>query len=78
MKDKFIRLGTPFIIVMYILGPIDNLIRNIFIWGFPIKNFVYAASPGPLWFAGWLLIFNQAYVWTEHETAWKKEWMKST
>jgi len=58
IKDKFVRLGGPFLLVALIFYPL------LYLWcyayaGYPLKwNRI---SFGPLWFVFWLLIFSCLY-----------------
>ena len=65
LADKFIRLGIPFLVYSYVLGPVLGLMVHRF-----AKQEGYAynptPNPGPLWFAAWLLVFNGVYALTDH------------
>ena len=62
MFDKFYRLGIPFVVHTYILGPLVDAARNSYFLGDQnADKFVYAPNPGPTWFLFWLLIFNSLY-----------------
>ena len=67
LADKFKRLGIPFSIYFWILGPINNLlVDQIFIGenmadGEKKSSSYYSNDAGPCWFVAWLLIFNVLY-----------------
>eukprot|EP01084_Bolivina_argentea_P300324 517831_1 len=64
LRDKFKRLGIPFIIYQLILGPfVGFLINGVFI---KHNSYSYGADAGPCWFLLWLLIFNTCYVLIDH------------
>ena len=70
LRDKFIRLGWPFIIYMFILQPLGTSIIQLNCFGSleNLKNALFLGA-GPTWFAAWLLIFNSIYAVTDHSAA---------
>ncbi len=69
MKDKFKRLGIPYVFFALVLNAcLFALIYAIAPGATEISAGIYTPSPGPLWFVGWLLVFNFAYSVTDHST----------
>lgn len=60
LRDKFKRLGLPYLTFFLILGPALAFI----VQAVTDKPFAYSPGPGQCWFLGWppLLIFCIAYV----------------
>eukprot|EP01084_Bolivina_argentea_P104962 187900_1 len=58
LKDKFQRLGIPYLIWLLIIGPLVNIFLNKV-----IRNCSYSYHPDPqhCWFLAWLLVFNYCY-----------------
>ena len=65
LADKFIRLGIPFLVFSYVLGPLLGLMVQHFEKR-EVVRYNSTPNPGPLWFAGWLLVFNSVYAVTDH------------
>lgn len=59
LKDRFNRLGIPFIFATYAMIPL-----MIFaVAKFCDFKYKYVPMAGQMWFAGWLLLFTVTYVW---------------
>lgn len=79
LKDKFKRLGIPFLAVSWVLFPL-LILSSIFmindLGSVSGKNnnnsitdiwwYALIPNPGPLWFVGWLCIFNTIYASVDH------------
>ena len=65
LADKFIRLGIPFMVFSYVLGPVLGSMVQLFEKR-EVVRYNPTPYPGPLWFAGWLLVFNGVYALTDH------------
>ena len=73
LKDKFKRLGVPFIVYTFILGPsLDAAIHYKFVSS--TDTWVYLPNWGPCWFLAWLLIFNSCYVLIDSQ---QPNWMQA-
>jgi len=77
LKDKFKRLGIPYVLVSIMWFPLCMftsflMIKNIgseSVNGENISDVYFFAAipnPGPLWFVGWLCIFNTIYASVDH------------
>ncbi|GMH81318.1 hypothetical protein TL16_g08892 [Triparma laevis f. inornata] len=66
LRDKFKRLGIPYILFAFVLSLVLGMIYKGFC-GHDISPDP-TPNPGPLWFVGWLLVFNYAYSCTDHNT----------
>merc|ERR1712228_1063252 len=67
LRDKFKRLGIPFIAYQLILGPLVGFLVNfVFISS---NSWEYGADAGPCWFLLWLLIFNVCYATMDQNIA---------
>jgi fucose 4-O-acetylase-like acetyltransferase len=64
LTDKYKRLGIPFTAYIFLLGPLCNGAVSVFTG----SNFSYRPDPGPLWFVGWLCIFNTMYATLERKS----------
>jgi fucose 4-O-acetylase-like acetyltransferase len=68
LADKFRRLGVPFLgfsfgLVFLLNSLVRALSGHMELLG---EGLDFVPQPGPLWFVGWLLIFNSAYAATDH------------
>lgn len=63
LKDKFNRLGIPFLVVTLVLHPLmwTTLLKVFSPPGMFPGHVAYRPIAGPTWFIGWLLILNFAY-----------------
>jgi len=60
LRDKFLRLGVPFLFFLFGFGPLLDIFTPAVITG--SRNWLqYQADPGPPWFLSWLLLFNICY-----------------
>jgi len=66
LRDKFKRLGIPFVVYCLVLSSLLGLIYQA--GSHHDIKWEIAVNPGPLWFVGWLLVFNTAYANTDHST----------
>ena len=68
LRDKFKRLGIPYIFFSFVCSPLLALQVRLFAYG--DLSWVTAEAmlpnPGPLWFVGWLLLFNYVYSLSDH------------
>mmetsp|Transcript_6329 Transcript_6329/g.10683 ORF Transcript_6329/g.10683 Transcript_6329/m.10683 type:complete len:488 (+) Transcript_6329:94-1557(+) len=63
-KDRFTRLGLPFLVFTFILCPSMRILTNEVLFDSSLKRpLFYNPSNGPLWFAGVLLIFSMLYAY---------------
>lgn len=60
LKDKFKRLGLPFLFMTLVIYPLLNLLVRIVACG-NAQDYSYFPNSGPTWFLAWLLFFNVAY-----------------
>lgn len=58
MRDKFKRLGIPYLAFTLVLGPLLIFFIAKVCVG---SGYTYGPVPGPTWFIFWLLIFNSVY-----------------
>lgn len=68
LKDRFIRLGIPFLVYFFILNPSLTFMafrfNDVAVQSYPsfmIHNFIRYSGSGPLWFVLSLLIFTVMY-----------------
>uniref|UniRef100_A0A7S2SEZ2 Acyltransferase 3 domain-containing protein n=1 Tax=Mucochytrium quahogii TaxID=96639 RepID=A0A7S2SEZ2_9STRA len=75
LKDKFIRLGIPVLLVIFVLSPLNRAVNSVSTSTIPGNNGfshdwffdsyygfnLYFASAGPCWFVRALLVFNCMY-----------------
>ncbi|GMH97635.1 hypothetical protein TrVE_jg9440 [Triparma verrucosa] len=66
LRDKFKRLGIPYMLFAYVLSLVLGTIYQSFAGHGATLN--PTPNPGPLWFVGWLLVFNYAYACTDHSS----------
>merc|ERR1712232_962673 len=59
IKDKFVRLGGPLLLMLLVFLPLLYLYSYYF-KGYPRLRWDYESS-GPLWFVLWLLVFTCLY-----------------
>ena len=59
LRDKFLRLGVPFLFFLVGFGPLLDVFTPIVITG--SRDWSYQLNPGPPWFLAWLLLFNMCY-----------------
>ena len=64
LEDKYIRLGIPFVIYMFGLGPL-LIYLNWMVIGEAWNEYIRWYT-GPCWFLAWLLIFNTIYATFGH------------
>ncbi|KAK3269107.1 hypothetical protein CYMTET_22430 [Cymbomonas tetramitiformis] len=58
LKDKYDRLGIPFLVYTFVFGPL----LNVFIKEVALnQTYSFFPDAGPTWFLLWLLIFNTVY-----------------
>jgi glucans biosynthesis protein C len=67
LKDRLIRLGIPLLFFYFILNPLTNFIRNVFIEGDKLNLIEYiikgkAWGFGPMWFLEALLVFTLIFI----------------
>lgn len=67
LKDRLVRLGIPLLLFFFILNPLTNFIRNVFIDGEKLNLIEYiikgnALGFGPMWFVEALLIFTLIFM----------------
>ena len=60
------RLGIPYMLFAYVLSLVLGTIYQSFAGHGATLN--PTPNPGPLWFVGWLLVFNYAYACTDHSS----------
>lgn len=65
LADKYKRLGVPFLLYFFILGPTLTCINDLVFIGRPTS---YQPNAGPAWFLCWLLVFNTAYALIDTST----------
>lgn len=61
LKDKFKRLGLPFLGFYLFVGPLLDLFIKRCALGKPPRPYVYTPDAGPPWFIAWLLLLSTAY-----------------
>ena len=61
LRDRFKRLGTPFLLYLFIFGPLLSAIAT---WIGPGSGWFWSPDANVSWFLCWLLIFTTAAVWT--------------
>ena len=66
LQERFKRLGIPFLLFFFGLGPLSIMFRDHVIMN---RNVTYMPEPGPPWFLAWLLIFNSAYAFIGNDEA---------
>jgi len=66
LRDKFKRLGIPYVTFCLVLAGLLGLIYQA--GAHHDVKWEPTPNPGPLWFVGWLLVFNTAYANTDHST----------
>jgi hypothetical protein len=62
LRDKCRRLGFPFFMYLYILGPLLDFVIHDCFTGDHSKSYTYTVDPGPPWFVIWLLMFSSVYM----------------
>lgn len=60
LRDKFKRLGLPFLVYFLVIGPLLNMFTQKVALG-EARAYTYAPEAGPPWFVAWLLLLCSAY-----------------
>ena len=61
MKDKLKRLGIPFLLYVFVVGPLSDVVAQLLSGQSSTTRYVFG-DVGPCWFLAWLLLFNSLYL----------------